>query len=75
MSDNTEKTRKPMSCDTCKLRKVALNSPKSLLGRFWIWHTTLCPGWKKYVKTCWEHGEEPPQVGNTRGFWADRSAK
>jgi hypothetical protein len=35
-------------CGDCALRKRAEAKPKSLLGRFWYWHVTWCPGWKAY---------------------------
>ena len=36
------------SCAHCKLRAHYDKHPKSLLGRFWHWHTKFCPGWKRY---------------------------
>ena len=35
-------------CAECPLRRKAEARPKSLLGRFWRWHTSWCPGWKAY---------------------------
>ncbi len=35
-------------CATCPMRLKAEERPKSLLARFWRWHTTWCPGWKAY---------------------------
>lgn len=35
-------------CANCPIRKRAEAKPKSLLGRFWFWHITWCPGWKAY---------------------------
>jgi hypothetical protein len=35
-------------CATCPMRLKAEEKPKSLLARFWRWHTTWCPGWKAY---------------------------
>lgn len=40
---------KPASCATCKLRARYDKNPRSLLGRFWRWHTRWCPGWKAYL--------------------------
>ena len=37
-------------CETCALRAKAEENPKSLIARFWRWHTKWCPGWKAYVK-------------------------
>jgi hypothetical protein len=36
------------NCENCSLRKKAEAKPKSLIARFWRWHTTWCPGWKAY---------------------------
>jgi hypothetical protein len=58
-----------MLCDMCPLGKIARQSPGSLLGRLWVWHTGFCPGWKRYVKTRWEQGQPPPALGSRRGFW------
>lgn len=41
-------------CATCPLRLKAETSPKSLLGRFWRWHTSWCPGWKEYQRVLQE---------------------
>jgi hypothetical protein len=35
-------------CATCPMRIKAEEKPKSLIARFWRWHTTWCPGWKAY---------------------------
>ena len=35
-------------CATCPMRFKAEEKPKSLMARFWRWHTTWCPGWKSY---------------------------
>ncbi|NWG15525.1 MAG: hypothetical protein HXY41_02715 [Chloroflexi bacterium] len=35
-------------CESCPLRARAEANPKSLIARFWRWHTTWCPGWKAY---------------------------
>ena len=37
-------------CASCPIRQKAEQKPKSLLGRFWRWHTTWCPGWAVYQK-------------------------
>lgn len=37
------------NCEKCPLRSRYDRNPKSLLGRFWKWHTNFCPSWKKYV--------------------------
>ncbi len=37
-------------CEDCGMRKKAEANPKSLIGRFWYWHTKWCPGWKSYQK-------------------------
>lgn len=50
------------NCATCGLRKKAKENPKSLIARFWRWHTTWCPGWKAYKAELAELGLEPPTV-------------
>ena len=37
------------NCESCKFRAKYDNKPESFLGRIWRWHTTWCPGWKKYM--------------------------
>ena len=37
-------------CATCGMRKRAEANPKSLIARFWRWHTKWCPGWKSYQR-------------------------
>ena len=39
------------NCENCKLRAKYDDKPKSLLGRFWKWHTKWCPGWNGYLKS------------------------
>lgn len=68
---HTTDKRQKLSCDTCQFRKKAEQSPRSFLGRLWIWHTGFCPGWKRYLKTLHDHGEQRPEVGNLRGVWRD----
>ena len=48
----TPETKPPSehSCSVCPLRARAEAKPKSLIARFWRWHTTWCPGWKAYQK-------------------------
>lgn len=50
------------NCATCGLRRRAEHKPKSLIARFWRWHTTWCPGWKAYVQELQSKGLEVPQV-------------
>jgi hypothetical protein len=38
-------------CGKCRFRAKYDNNPDSLLGRIWKWHTTWCPGWKRYMKS------------------------
>ena len=40
--------REEPKCANCPLRQKAEKKPNSLMGRFWNWHTTWCPGWKAY---------------------------
>lgn len=44
------------ACETCGLRRKAEANPTTLLARLWRWHTTWCPGWKKYQKHLSEQG-------------------
>ena len=46
------------SCETCRLRARYDANPKSLLGRFWKWHTRWCPGWKSSLKSLTPDGRE-----------------
>lgn len=43
--------KKQYSCADCKMRRKYENNPKSLMARFWHWHTSFCPGWKAYYKS------------------------
>jgi hypothetical protein len=47
-SGETADTEKEASCANCKMRAWADRRPRSILARLWRWHTTWCPGWKKY---------------------------
>jgi hypothetical protein len=38
-------------CANCGLRARYDKNPKSILGRFWRWHTNWCPGWRSYMKS------------------------
>jgi hypothetical protein len=38
-------------CENCGFRSKYDDNPKSFLGRFWRWHATWCPGWKKYMQS------------------------
>lgn len=38
-------------CENCKLRARYDENPKSLLARFWHWHTKFCPGWKAFYSS------------------------
>jgi len=35
-------------CETCKMRLRAEKKPDSIISKIWRWHTTWCPGWKRY---------------------------
>ena len=37
-----------MGCATCGMRAKAEANPKGFMSRLWKWHTSWCPGWKKY---------------------------
>lgn len=75
MTSKQNTTRPIMSCDNCKFRAKVGDSPDTLLGKIWVWHTAVCPGWKRYVKARFEYGEEPPLYGHWRGYWKDRKCK
>ena len=47
-------------CETCPMRLRAQEKPKSLVARFWRWHTTWCPGWKAYQEELAAKGLETP---------------
>ena len=42
------------NCETCAMRAKYDKNPKSLIGRFWKWHTKFCPGWKAYLQSVTE---------------------
>lgn len=46
------------SCAVCPLRKRAEEKPRSLIGIFWRWHTTWCPGWKAYQESLAAQGDQ-----------------
>jgi len=48
MKNNNEKTH---PCAECKMRNKYEQNPKSLISRFWHWHISFCPGWKRYYKS------------------------
>ncbi len=35
-------------CENCKLRANYEKAPNSLLGKFWHWHISFCPGWRSF---------------------------
>ena len=39
------------NCRKCKFRTKYDQNPRSILGRIWKWHTSWCPGWKRYLKS------------------------
>jgi hypothetical protein len=45
-------------CATCPMHLKAEERPKSLMARFWRWHTTWCPGWKAYQEYLAQKGED-----------------
>ena len=45
------KQKEEFACETCKLRLKAEAKPKTFMARLWKWHTTWCPGWKKYQRS------------------------
>jgi len=54
-----------MGCEVCKLRLKAEAKPRSLLARLWRWHTTWCPGWKKYQASLAAGKAASPGIGGT----------
>jgi len=70
MSSTAQSNARPkMSCDACPFRKFADKTPSGFFARLWEWHTGFCPGWKRYVKARFEHGESAPERGSRRGYW------
>ncbi|MCD8260865.1 MAG: hypothetical protein LUD15_04710 [Bacteroides sp.] len=49
------------NCEKCPVRAKYDKNPKSLVGRFWRWHITYCPGWKKYFNSLNEAAKEKLQ--------------
>jgi len=45
------------NCETCKFRAKYDNNPDSFLGKIWRWHIGWCPGWKGYMKSLDEDGQ------------------
>ncbi len=38
-------------CAECKMRRKYEDNPKSLIARFWHWHTRFCPGWRAFFES------------------------
>jgi hypothetical protein len=38
-------------CAECKMRRKYEDNPKSLIARFWHWHTNFCPGWRTFFES------------------------
>jgi len=38
-------------CAECKMRRKYEDNPKSLIARFWHWHTSFCPGWRTFFES------------------------
>jgi hypothetical protein len=53
---------KPPSCAECPLRRRAEARPTGLIARLWRWHTTWCPGWKKYQRWL---ADQPQQTSSS----------
>lgn len=51
-----DESKQEPKCGECPLRAKAEKRPKSLMGRFWRWHTRWCPGWKEYQEYLADHG-------------------
>lgn len=39
------------NCENCSIRAKYDKKPNSLIGRFWRWHISFCPGWKNYINS------------------------
>lgn len=44
-------------CETCGMRRRAEAKPNTWWAKLWRWHTTWCPGWKRYQKYLAEQGQ------------------
>nr|MBN1229110.1 hypothetical protein [Anaerolineae bacterium] len=55
----SEETKQEFGCETCPMRLKAEAKPKSLIARFWRWHTTWCPGWKAYQEHLAQQNQAP----------------
>ena len=53
-----------MGCEDCGWRAYSERKPESLLARIWRWHTSWCPGWKKYQA---ELARQTPEPDNDPG--------
>ena len=49
---------KKHNCTQCPLRRRYDRNPRSLIGRFWHWHLSFCPGWKAYFLSLSEEEKE-----------------
>lgn len=43
--------KKNIPCADCCMRRKYEANPRSLVSRFWHWHTRFCPGWKAFMKS------------------------
>lgn len=43
--------KKNIPCADCCMRRKYEANPRSLVSRFWNWHTRFCPGWKAFMKS------------------------
>ncbi|MCD8165346.1 MAG: hypothetical protein LUE93_04000 [Bacteroides sp.] len=49
------------NCEKCPVRAKYDKNPRSLIGRFWRWHITYCPGWKRYFNSLDKSSKEELQ--------------
>jgi len=50
--------KKNIPCADCCMRRKYEANPRSLVSRFWHWHTRFCPGWKAFMKSLPEEERE-----------------
>gem|GEM_PF-272722 len=54
--------KKNIPCADCCMRRKYEANPRSLVSRFWHWHTRFCPGWKAFMKSLSEEEREEMRI-------------
>lgn len=54
--------KKNIPCADCCMRRKYEANPRSLVSRFWHWHTRFCPGWKAFMKSLSEEEREKMRI-------------